>query len=46
MLHEMASQALSVPEIFTILCSSAVVTEGGKAFYVLLLPGGPYLIKC
>lgn len=45
MLHEMASQAMSIPEILSVVSSNGVEMEGGKASCVELLRGDPYLIK-
>ena len=41
----MASQALSIPEIHSVVSSNGVEMEGGKASCVELLRGDPYLIK-
>lgn len=43
MLHEMASQALSIPEIFSVVGSNGMEMEGGKASCVELLRGDLYL---
>ena len=45
MLHEMASQALSVPEILSVVSSNGMEMEGRKASCVELLRGDPHLIK-
>lgn len=45
MLHEMASQALSIPEILSFVSGNGMEMEGRKASCVELLKEDPYLIK-
>lgn len=45
MLHEMASQPLSIPEILSVVSSNGMEMEGEKASCVELLRRDPYLIK-